>query len=220
MDGTRVVLIRHGESCAQEREFMGGHSGCTGLSELGRRQAKALAERLAASGELADASALYASLMPRAVETASIIADAIGGHEIVQDCDLCEFHPGEGDGLTYAEYDRRWPSTEPWHPDLRRAPGSETWSEMAARVARGLDRIVERHRGETVVVACHGGVIVHSLNRWLGLASGGIGERAWFNPVNTSLTEWRYGPTPSWHPASISLELVRFNDHAHLVGLS
>ena len=220
MDGTRVVLIRHGESRAQEQRIIGGHDGCAGLSELGRRQAKALAERLAASGELADASALYASMMPRAAETASIIADAVGGHEIVQDCDLCEHHPGEGDGLSYEEYDRRWPVTgRTWDPDLRRAPGSETWSEMAVRVARGLDAVIERHRGEIVVVACHGGVIVHSLVRWLELGLGSEHERAWLNPVNTSLTEWRFGESP-WDPSGMALELVRFNDHAHLAGVS
>jgi broad specificity phosphatase PhoE len=218
MDGTRIVLIRHGESRAQEQQIIGGHDSCSGLSELGRRQAEALAERLAASRELADASALYASVMPRAIETASIIADAVGGHDVVLDCDLCEHHPGEGDGLSYEEYDRLWPVTTRWDPDVRRAPGSETWSEMAVRVARGLDAVIERHRGETVVVACHGGVIVHSLLRWLGLGLSLSPDRAWLNPVNTSLTEWRFGPNP-WNPNGMSLELVRFNDHAHLDGL-
>lgn len=215
MDGTRIVLIRHGESRAQEQRIIGGHDGCSGLSELGRRQAKTLAERLAASGELADASALYASVMPRAIETASIIAEAVGGHDVVPDCDLCEHHPGEGDGLGYEEYDRLWPVTSRWDPEARRAPGSETWSEMAVRVARGLDAVIERHRGETVVVACHGGVIVHSLLRWLGLGLSPSPDRAWLNPVNTSLTEWRFGPNP-WSPNGMALELVRFNDHAHL----
>lgn len=218
MDGTRIVLVRHGESRAQEQRIIGGHDGCAGLSALGRRQAVALAERLSASGELSGTTALYASIMPRAVETASHLAAALGGHEIVQDCDLCEHHPGEGDGLSYEEYDRRWPVVDPWGPDVRRAPGSETWAEMAVRVARGLDAVIERHLGETVVVVCHGGVIVHSLVRWLRLDLAGGADRAWLNPVNTSLTEWRYGPNP-FRPGNRSLELVRFNDHAHLAGL-
>lgn len=218
MDGTRIVLVRHGESRAQEQHIVGGHEGCTGLSELGRRQAKALAERLATTGELADASALYASLMPRAIETASIIAEAVGGHDVVQVCDLCEHHPGEGDGLSYAEYDRLWPVTEPWDPELRRAPGSETWSEMAARVARGLDDVIARHPGETVVVVCHGGVIVHSLLRWLALGVEARLDRAWLNPVNTSLTEWRFARN-EWNRDGMALELVRFNDAAHLATL-
>jgi broad specificity phosphatase PhoE len=86
-------------------------------------------------------------------------------------------------------------------------------------VARGLDTVIERHRGETVVVACHGGVIVHSLVRWLGLGLAAGAQRAWLNPVNTSLTEWRFAENP-WVPGGMGLELVRFNDHAHLTGIS
>jgi probable phosphoglycerate mutase len=218
VDGTRIVLVRHGESMAQERRVVGGHVGCTGLSDLGRRQAAALAERLAATAELKPA-ALYSSIMPRAVETATIIAGALGGHEIVQECDFCEHHPGEGDGLSYEEFDRRWPVPPAWDPELRRDPGGETWSEMAARVARGLDAVVARHPGETVVVACHGGVIVHSMVRWLRLGLDGATDRAWMNPVNTSLTEWRFGRNPFRSDGS-PVELVRFNDHAHLVALA
>ena len=221
MDGTRIVLVRHGESRAQERRIVGGHIGCEGLSDLGRRQAAALRDRLAATGELGTVIAVYTSLMPRAVETAGILAPALGAPDAVQDCDFCEHHPGEGDGLTYDEFDRRWPVSLPWDPDARRDPGGETWTEMAARVARGLDGVVARHPGSTVVVVCHGGVVVHSMLRWLGLPSvtgeDGDAGRVWLDPVNTSLTEWRFGPSPlPFHAGALGVSLVRFNDHAHL----
>jgi 2,3-bisphosphoglycerate-dependent phosphoglycerate mutase len=217
VDGTRIVLVRHGESLAQERRIVGGHNGCEGLSERGRRQVQALADRLGESGELSDATALYCSLMSRAVETASILAPALGLEEMRQDCDFCEHHPGEGDGLDWDEFERRYPAPEGWDPDLRRVPGSETWTEMAQRVARGLDTLVERHAGSTVVVATHGGVVVHSMMRWLALDWAG-GERAWLNPANASLTEWRFAANP-FFKATLPIELVRFNDHAHLAGL-
>jgi len=199
---------------------VGGHAGCAGLSDRGRRQAAALAERLAATGELADVDAVYTSLMARAVETAAILAPALGGATAVQDCDFCEHHPGEGDGLTYQEFDRRWPVPDRWDPEARRDPGGETWNEMAARVRRGLDGILARHAGGTVLVVCHGGVVVHTMIRWLGLtmpvtASGG---RAWLDPANTSLTEWRFGAPPVWFRGTADgVTLVRFNDHGHLI---
>jgi probable phosphoglycerate mutase len=216
MEGTRIVLVRHGESRAQELGVVGGHKGCTGLSDLGRRQVELLRDRLASTGELKGTAALYASLMPRAVETAAIIAPALGGHEVSQECDFCEHHPGEGDGLRWEEYEERYPMTAGWDPDTRRDPGGETWNEMHERVGRGLDALVERHPGETVVVACHGGVIVQSMFRWLGLEAGG-GDRAWISPINTSLTEWRFGANP-YRKGTLEIELVRFNDAAHLVG--
>jgi broad specificity phosphatase PhoE len=219
MDGTRIVLVRHGESRAQELGIVGGHKGCRGLSTRGRLQVEALRDRWKANDELGEVAAVYASVMPRAVETAQILAPAFGDPDVVQDCAFCEHHPGAGDGLAWEEFDRLYPfPTDGWHPDLRRDPGGETWTEMAARVAIGIDGLVERHAGSTVVVACHGGVIVHSMIRWLALSREADRERAWFSPENGSITEWRYGASPYRQPAR-AWELVRFNDQAHLVGL-
>jgi probable phosphoglycerate mutase len=215
MEGTRIVLIRHGESRAQELGVLGGHSGCTGLSELGREQVMKLRDRLASTGELADASALYSSLMPRAIETAEILAPALGHLEVRSECDFCEGHPGEADGLTWAELDERYPATGDWDGDTKRAPGWETWVEMGDRVARALESLVERHAGELVVVACHGGVVVHSMLHYLGLDLGGGGTRAWFAADNASLTEWRFASNP-FNKTAIPVQLVRYNDHGHL----
>ena len=48
-----------------------------GLTERGRRQVEALGDRLAPTGELAGADALYASVLPRAIETAELLAPAL-----------------------------------------------------------------------------------------------------------------------------------------------
>jgi probable phosphoglycerate mutase len=215
VEGTRIVLIRHGESLAQQHRIVGGHTGCKGLSDRGRAQVEALRDRLTGSGELAGATALYSSVMARAAETADILAPALDGLEVRRDCDLCESHPGEGDGLDLDEYARRWPHPPEWTTDTRRDPGSESFGEMSARVRRVLDALIERHRDETVVVACHGGVVVHSMLRWLGIDPAGRTSRAWLSPINASLTEWRISPLRSW---ALPVELVRFNDHAHLDG--
>ena len=215
MEETRIVLVRHGESLAQQRRIVGGHSGCRGLSDRGRAQVEALRDRLADSGELAGATALYSSVMARAAETADILAPALDGLAVRRDCDFCESHPGEGAGLDIEEYNRRWPFPASWTPDSRRDPGGESFREMSERVGRALDTLIERHRGETVVVACHGGVVVHSRLRWRDVDPGGRASRAWLDPINASLTEWLIVPRRSW---GLPVELVRFNDHAHLRG--
>jgi broad specificity phosphatase PhoE len=217
MEGTRIVLIRHGESRAQELGILGGHNGCTGLSDLGREQIALLRDRLASSGELAGASALYSSLMPRAIETAEILAPALGGLEVRRECDFCEGHPGEADGLTWAELDQRYPVEPGWNGNTKRAPGWETWFEMGDRIVGALASLVERHPGETVVVACHGGVVVHSMFHYLGLDLNG-GDRAWFAPDNSSFTEFLFAKNP-FVKSTLPVQLVRYNDHAHLGAL-
>jgi broad specificity phosphatase PhoE len=213
VEDTRIVLLRHGESLAQQHRIVGGHIGCKGLSDRGRAQVEALRDRLTGSGELAGATALYSSVLARATETADLLAPALDGLEVQRDCDFCESHPGEGDGLDIDEYDRRWPYPTEWTTDARRDPGSESFGEMSARVRRVLDALIDRHRGGTVVVACHGGVVMHSMFQWLGIDPAGRASRAWLNPINASLTEWRISPHRSW---ALPVELVRFNDHAHL----
>lgn len=176
----------------------------------------ALRDRLAASGELAGATTLYSSVMARAVQTAEILAPALGELEIESDCAFCESHPGdEADGLDWAEFERRWPMPPEWTPKTRREPGAETFDEMRERIAARLDLLIDRHPGETVVVACHGGVVLHSMFRWLELEPIGGRTRAWLDPVNSSMTEWRLAEHPHW---KAGIELVRFNDHGHLQG--
>jgi 2,3-bisphosphoglycerate-dependent phosphoglycerate mutase len=215
VDATRIVLVRHGQSRAQADRFVGGHAGCTGLSDLGVRQVTALRDRWKDSGEVAGATALYASILPRAVQTAEILAPALGDLEVRQDCAFCESHAGEGDGLSWEEFDRRWPVPETWTADTRRDPGSETFGEMRDRLAVRLDALVEQHEGETVVVACHGGVVLHSMFRWLDIDPMAKRTRAWLDPVNSSVTEWRRADHPFW---GSGVELVRFNDFGHLSG--
>src|SRR5215207_6140473 len=216
MEGTRVLLVRHGESRAQELGIVGGHRGCQGLSARGRRQVEALRDRWAASDELdAAPPVLYTSIMPRAIETATILAPALGVAvpSIVQDCDLCEHHPG--DGVSRDEYDERYPVPDTgWDPLLRRDPGGETWHEMAERVAGVFDRLVAAHPGGTIVVACHGGVIVQLMIKLLGLDPGRTGERAWLDCRNASVTEFRR-VSKRYAPEVVGWELVRYNDHAH-----
>src|SRR2546429_2520026 len=108
MAPTRVVLIRHGESQAQVDRLVSGHDTCTGLSPLGHEQAAKLRDRLLRTGELRDASAVYTSVLPRAIETAATIAPSVGsGIDASQHCDWCEQHPGEGEGLGFEEFDAR-----------------------------------------------------------------------------------------------------------------
>lgn len=207
MTVTRLVLVRHGESMATVDQVVGGHEGCTGLSPVGRRQAEALRDRLAATGEVV-ADALLASVLPRAVETAEIVAPALGGLPVRQDCDLCELHPGESDGLTWEEYGRRYDVDMAADPQAPVAPGGESLADFHARVSKALLRVADEHAGRTVVVVCHGGVVAASFATFFELPL----DRAMPAQVrvaNTALTEWARWDDGPW-------QLLRHNDTAHL----
>lgn len=203
---TTLVLIRHGESRATVDAVVGGHAGCTGLSDRGRAQAEALRDRLARTGEVG-ADVLVASVLPRAVETAEIIAPALGSPELVRDCDVCEIHPGEGDGLTWEEFTARYGDGAANDPFRPMAPGAESWAEFTVRVGRTLRRLAADHPGQRIVVVCHGGVIDGSF-----VAFGNLPLQRDFHLAteNTSITEWRRRDD-GW-------VLVRYNDAAHLAG--
>lgn len=207
----RLVLVRHGDAHAGFHGVIGGARGCTGLTDLGRRQAEALRDHLAASGRLRP-DVLVASVLPRAVETAQVIAPALGVEIGGQECDLCEVHPGDADGLTWAEYDVRHGSFDmEAEPDRMFAPAGDSWNSFHERVGRTLERFAREHEGRTVVAVCHAGVIMASLRILLGIPHPGTGTQ--MRPTNTGLTEWTYDPVRGrW-------TMHTFNDAAHLLGV-
>ena len=207
---TRVILVRHGESNTTVARVLGGPRTCSGLSPLGRRQAERLRDRIAEAGELADATVLYSSGYPRAVETAEIIAPALG-LDVRTDARFGEHDPGpECDGLTFQEFVDRYGMPD-WHgdPHGERFPGGETLATFHHRVGEVLSEVVATHHGGVIVVACHGGVVDAAFRSMLRLAQVGGFE---LHTVNTSLTEFVQMKPGRWR-------LARYNDAAHLAGL-
>jgi probable phosphoglycerate mutase len=213
---TRIVLIRHGESLCNVNGIVGGHIGCTGLTEGGFRQIEALRDRLLATNELASAGVLYSSIMKRAVQTAAVIAPAVGDGnlELIQSCDLCEVHPGDSDGISWRRYIELYGEPN-WEGDERQgiAPGEETWHDFVDRVDAAVTSIAQRHRGELVVIACHGGIVRATIQSFM--AQSIVGMRDKNKPIRlptaySSITEWDHDDR-GW-------QLVRYNDVAHLGG--
>jgi 2,3-bisphosphoglycerate-dependent phosphoglycerate mutase len=211
----RLVLVRHGESQVQVDRIVGGPTGCKGLSDLGRRQVEALRERWAARAFRADV--LVSSTLPRAVETAEILSPALGGLEFEQRDELCELFPGESDAMTWEEFGARFrPEGWTYDPHAPMAPGAESWVSFQQRVARALQALAEDHAGQTVVVACHGGIVDGSMVHFLDLPV--TDPRRW-RVTNSSVTEWAHVADPYSEVVQADWRLERFNDAAHLEDL-
>lgn len=206
---TRVVLVRHGEAVCNVAGVVGGQRGCTGLTDRGRHQVEALCRRLTETGELRGAAALYASVLPRAIETAALVAPSLGdGTMSVQtDCGLCELHPGLSDGLAWGDAVARYGEPD-WDADpaVPLAPEGESWSGFVARAAAGVAAVAARHPGQVVVVACHAGVVEATMLTWLSPGRSRLG----LHTTHASITEWEVGER-GWR-------LLRYNDAAHLAG--
>ena len=211
MPSTRLILVRHGESVAQAEGVVGGPKTCRGLSDLGRRQVEALRDRWIRKGMTADV--LLSSTLPRAVETAELLSEALGGliPELVED--LCEIIPGECDGMTWDDFEEQFRGGDyRWDPFNPLAPGGESWVEFQDRASRTIAAIVEQLEGRTIVAAVHGGIIDGSMVHFLGLPNdaGHV-----LQSMNSSVTEWVHTePRSNWNRGG--WRLLRFNDHAHL----
>jgi probable phosphoglycerate mutase len=154
--------------------------------------------------------------MPRAVQTAEIIAPALGDLEIEQVEDLEERRPGECDGMTWEAYRQAY-RAEGWRFSVYEplSPGGESFAEFQVRAASTLSRIATSLAGRTIVVACHGGIIESSMVAFLGIAPS-VGAGAMHQP-NTSITEWAIDPEARGPRGALPWQLVRYNDAAHLL---
>lgn len=209
-EATTLFLVRHGEARCNVAGIVGGISGCTGLTEEGVEQAESLRRRLAETAELGAAVSLYSSVLLRARQTAEIIRPFVGDGslEVTEQCDLCELHPGEADGLTWPEFSARYGEPD-WDadPSVEVAPGGESWTSFVARAGGALRLLADRHAGGLVVVVCHAGVIESALLDLLALSS--VRPRLGLRTSHASMSELDLSGG-QWR-------LLRYNDAAHVL---
>lgn len=153
---TRLVVVRHGQTDWNAALRIQGHTDIA-LNALGRWQAAQLMLALADDG----LQAIYSSDLQRAVDTARPFADA-AGLPVQIEPGLRERRFGRFEGLSFAEIESRWPD------DARRwrqrepgfAPGGgESLQAFQARCVAACATLAERHRGQSLLLVSHGGVL-------------------------------------------------------------
>ena len=153
---TRFIVVRHGQTVWNTETRIQGQTD-SDLTAEGIAQAEAIGRRLAR--ERFDA--IVASDLGRAMRTAQIIA-AHCKLEVVPEPRLRERSFGQGEGLTYAEVDARWPGvfSRAAHSDPDAAiPGGETRRRFHERIHAAFLALAKAHAGRRAVAVTHGGVL-------------------------------------------------------------
>jgi len=127
------------------------------LNDMGHNQARRLA------GALKDEpiTAIYASDLARAQQTAGYLAFELG-IKVRPEAAIRERGFGEFEGKTFAEIETTLPEQAlRWRkrdPDFAPA-GGESLLALRARVVDAAERLAANHLGELIVMVCHGGVM-------------------------------------------------------------
>lgn len=148
----KIIVIRHGETEWNAEGRLQG-SADVPLNEQGRLQAAALAEQFKDH----KIHAIYSSPLTRAQETAQFFHD-IHGCDFHHAHELREGSMGSLEGVAFTDYHKAY------HAELdqfsfKAVPDMESAEEVAMRAMPRLYQIADAHKGETVVIVSHGGVI-------------------------------------------------------------
>lgn len=148
---TTILLARHGETDWNRDRRWQGHADRE-LTELGRAQALALAERL----DEFPLAAIYSSDLARARETARPVAER-RGLEPIERTDLREVDCGSWSGARHGDLDPA--EIARWRAGEKGWAGGESYEEMAVRMVAAIRDVAGRHPGEHVLVVSHGAAI-------------------------------------------------------------
>ncbi|MCL2384028.1 MAG: histidine phosphatase family protein [Oscillospiraceae bacterium] len=157
----KILLVRHGESEANEKGIYGGTKTDYSLSKRGFEQAKALA------GKLIDVNIdeIYSSPLKRAIQTVEPIAKILGKEIKIED-DLIEIHVGVWEDTLREELINNYPELQKYIEETGHndgIEGQEETKDVAARMVKVLNKIVKESDGKVILIASH----IVSIRAWL-----------------------------------------------------
>jgi probable phosphoglycerate mutase len=198
-----VLLVRHGLTPTTGIKLPGRAPGLH-LSDEGRRQAEAAAERI---GKVARIAAVYCSPITRARETAQPIGRAVK-RALRIERDLADLDIGEWTGMSLKQAARRpeWETVQR-NPSSFRFPGGESFPEMQTRMTSALGRIVARHPGQIVVAVSHADPIKAAVAQALGTPLD-LFQRIMIAPSSITVVAYRRGGPSVLTVNSLSGDLV------------
>lgn len=161
---TVVCFVRHGTTATTGKVLPGRARGLH-LSDQGRDEAARAGEALAGMS----VSAVYASPLERARETASAISQSVGKPVVVERGLIeCDFGSWTGEPVPQLSKLPEWQIVRRL-PSSFRFPGGESFPELQARLADTVARLCKAHPGEVVVAVSHADCVKVALASALGV---------------------------------------------------
>lgn len=203
-----IFFLRHGESIGNAERRWQGQADFP-LTDKGREQARALANRWLAEGQNFDCA--FTSPQKRAKETAEIIAEIL---KIPLEVDpiWVERNIGGAAGLTGEEANQRFPTRNnatPFAPIIG-DDGEGNW-ELYLRAGRALHNLLNREPGKYLVVS-HGGILNQVMHAVVGIAPQADFRGPHFRFKNTGFAHLTY------RPQSHQWQINSLNNHSHWNG--
>jgi broad specificity phosphatase PhoE len=199
-----ITLLRHGESVGNVEARWQGQSDYP-LTETGRAQANALAERWKLDGMKFDL--IVTSPLIRANETAEIVSSALNVN-VEPDSLWLERDNGEYSGLTANEVRKNFIQPGFYSPyDSVGGDGEGDW-ELFLRAGQALHALLRREPRNYLVVS-HGGLLNQVMHAVVGVAPQANNAGTRFRFANTAFAKLMY--FPNQHRWAIDA----LNDHAH-----
>ena len=198
---TTLLLIRHGESEANERKFFAGNLNVE-LSEKGKAQAVLTANYVVENYQV---DAIYASDLSRAYNTAQPLAHKLS-KAITATKKLREIYAGEWEGKFFSELQTKYEADyRIWLEDIGNARCSkgESVEELALRIWEKVENIVKENEGETVAIATHATPIRTILCRLKGLPLSEMKNIPWVSNASVTVLQYSDG---EWRIEAESLD--------------
>lgn len=154
-----LLVARHGDADYPHAKVLSDDGGW--LTDKGKEQVRELAESLRSR----NVAGVWTSRLQRAVESGVIAAEVLGVESRAVD-GLEEFSVGALAGRDHDDPELAG-VFEAWKAGHlgTSIPGGESGQEVLGRYRSALEQISDQHRGETVLVFTHGGVMSFCLPR-------------------------------------------------------
>ncbi|KFM99795.1 phosphoserine phosphatase 1 [Bacillus clarus] len=184
---TTVYVTRHGETEWNVARRMQGRKN-SALTEKGISQAKQLGNHM----ENVPLHAIYSSPSDRTLHTAELIR---GERDIpiIADEHFYEINMGVWEGQTSTELERQYPEEVKlfWNePHKFQSTSGENFSVVHKRVLEGIQLLLEKHEGESILIVSHAAAAKLLVGHFAGIGIENVWEDPFMHSASLSRIEF------------------------------